>query len=141
MPKKMGISLQHLQIVGSSQNDSGSKIGAGGDSGAGIHNTMKVEMKILEGGKVFVTLIWCNIVLLIGHIVVETNFRNVNWLQVGHRHPLAAAYVTLEGLLSAIVGLAIFEMYYPSMSKTLTSNEARYYSITLISQILVWCLY
>jgi len=81
--------------------------------------------------------------LLLGHVVLETLYKGINWSEVSDipRSHGSALYILLEGSLSLVTGLSVFEMYYPSMGKMLKSKEASQYVILLCVQLLIWFLY
>lgn len=100
-------------------------------------------MKPLEHPKAFKVLFWCNVAILLGHMVLETLYKDINWSQVGGppRSSGSMAYMWLEALVSMMMGSSVFEMYYPSMGKMLKSKEASWCGILICVQLLVWFVY
>ena len=98
-------------------------------------------MKLLQYPKAFQVLLVANLLLLPIHVAVQSKSHDVNWLRLGDRSSLATNCIRLEGLLTILLVLAIFEQFYPHMGKMVRSKQMKWYAGLLCVQVGVWCFY
>jgi hypothetical protein len=86
-------------------------------------------------------LIFINCILLAGHLLLERNRGDLNWLRLGDRSLLSKAYIGIEGAVAMTLFLAVFGYFYPNMKNMVTSKLTLLTVCVVGVEVVIWLFY